>query len=65
MRFRISTLVPLQNADEEYTGSQVAFLEQAMRVTMADSLRELMKDLLKELEANGTVWSQNASATNH
>jgi hypothetical protein len=29
------------DADKEYTGSRAGFLEQAMKVTMADSLREL------------------------
>ena len=28
------------DADPEYSGSQVTFIEQAMRATMADSLRE-------------------------
>lgn len=44
------------DADKEYTGSQVAFLEQAMSVTMADSLRELQKDMLKQFEASTGVW---------
>lgn len=40
------------DADKEYTGSQVAFLEQAMRVTMADSLRETMKNALRQIEVD-------------
>ena len=38
------------DADPAYTGSQVAFIEQAMQVTMADSLRELLRELLVDLE---------------
>jgi len=45
------------DADKEYTGSQVTFLEQAMKVTMADSLRELLKDMLKQTEADAKSWS--------
>jgi hypothetical protein len=44
------------DADKEYTGSQVAFLEQAMKVTMADSLRELLKDMLKQIEVDAKSW---------
>jgi hypothetical protein len=47
------------DADREYTGSQVTFIEQAMRVTMADSLRELIKDMLKQFEAEAGTWSQS------
>ena len=46
------------DADSEYTGSQVTFIEQAMRVTMADSLREVMKDVLKQCETEAGIWSQ-------
>jgi ABC-type uncharacterized transport system auxiliary subunit len=42
----------ITDADKEYTGSQVSFIEQAMSVTMADSLRELQKDMLKQFEAD-------------
>jgi len=38
------------DADHEYTGSQVTFIEQAMRVTTADSLRLVLADLLKQLD---------------
>jgi hypothetical protein len=38
------------DADPQYSGSQVTFIEQAMTVTMADSLRELLKDFLARLE---------------
>ncbi len=44
------------DADKEYTGSQVSFIEQAMRVTMADSLRELMKEMLQKIEVNVARW---------
>jgi hypothetical protein len=44
------------DADEEYTGSQVGMLEQAMSVTMADSLRELLKDMLKQIDAEAGTW---------
>jgi hypothetical protein len=44
------------DADKEYTGSQVSSIEQAMKVTMADSLRELMKDMLKQFERETTNW---------
>ena len=47
------------DADPEYTGSQMTFIEQAMRVTMADSLRELMKNMLQQSEAAGGTWPQN------
>src|SRR5207253_959669 len=49
------------DADKEYTGSQVAFIEQAMKVTMADSLRELMKDMLQEIEASGAPHTESAA----
>lgn len=44
------------DADKEYTGSQVGFIEQAMKVTMADSLRELLKDMFKQFEAEAKTW---------
>lgn len=44
------------DADKEYSGSQVTFIEQAMKVTMADSLRELLKDMLKQTETESTTW---------
>jgi hypothetical protein len=44
------------DADKEYTGSQVGFIEQAMKVTMADSLRELLKDMFKQFEAEAKNW---------
>jgi ABC-type uncharacterized transport system auxiliary subunit len=40
----------ITDADKEYSGSQVTFLEQAMRSTMADSLHELIGDILEEIE---------------
>jgi hypothetical protein len=51
----------ITDADPEYTGSQVTFIEQAMRVTMSDSLREVMKDALKQCEAEAENWPQNNS----
>jgi hypothetical protein len=44
------------DADKEYTGSQVSFIEQAMKVTMADSLRELLKDMFKQFEVEAKTW---------
>ncbi len=38
------------DADPEYSGSQVTFIEQAMRRTMADSLREILKGLMADME---------------
>jgi hypothetical protein len=46
------------DADKEYTGSQVTFIEQAMKVTMTDSLRETLKDLLNAIESSGGTWAQ-------
>jgi hypothetical protein len=36
--------------DPEYTGWQVTTIEQAMVRTMADSLRELLRDALQQLD---------------
>lgn len=44
------------DADPEYSGLQVTFIEQAMRVTMADSLREVIKDMLIQFEAEYSVF---------
>lgn len=38
------------DADPEYTGGQVGFIEHAMRTAMADSLRMVLGDLLKALD---------------
>jgi hypothetical protein len=38
------------DADPEYTGSQVTTIEQAMRVTEADSLRLVFRDLVQDIE---------------
>ena len=51
------------DADKEYTGSQVAFIEQAMAVTTADSLRELMRDVLTRLQQAAPSWSETANST--
>jgi ABC-type uncharacterized transport system auxiliary subunit len=50
------------DADQEYTGSQATFVEQAMRVTMTDSLRELMKDMLKATEAKAATWPKDSAS---
>lgn len=44
------------DADAQYTGSQVTFIEQAMQVTMADSFRELMRDVLAQFEREAGGW---------
>ena len=49
------------DADPEYTGSQISFIEQAMAVTMADSLRELLRDLLMQLDQAAGSWQVSSS----
>jgi ABC-type uncharacterized transport system auxiliary subunit len=44
------------DADPEYTGAQVGTIERAMNVTMADSLREALRDLLRQLDVEAAVW---------
>lgn len=44
------------DADKQYTGSQVTFIEQAMQVTMADSFRELMRDVLERFDREAGAW---------
>jgi hypothetical protein len=44
------------DADPQYTGSQATFIEQAMQVTMADSLREVLRDLVAELDRTAGTW---------
>lgn len=46
------------DADPEYTGSQVTFIEQAMRVTMADSLRVTLENLLEQCDSAAGSASQ-------
>ena len=46
------------DADPEYSGSQVTFIEQAMRVTMADSLREAIRNSLQQCDVNAAAWLQ-------
>jgi len=48
------------DADEEYTGSQVGMIEQAMSVTMADSVRELLKDMLKQIDTESAAWEKSS-----
>jgi len=50
------------DADPQYTGSQVTFIEQAMQVTMADSLRESLYTLLTRLERSAPTWGQGGGA---
>jgi len=45
------------DADPQYTGWQATFIEQAMQVTMADSLRELLRDVFTSLEREASGWS--------
>lgn len=45
------------DADPQYTGSQVAFIEQAMQVTMADSLREVLREMLATFDGKAGGWS--------
>ena len=47
------------DADPEYTGSQMTMIEQAMKVTMMDSLREAMKKMLAQFETNLSTASPN------
>jgi hypothetical protein len=49
------------DADKEYSGSQATFIEQAMKVTMADSLRELIREMLSQLDVEGATWSRAAA----
>jgi hypothetical protein len=48
------------DADPEYTGSQVTMIEQAMKVTMMDSLREAMKKMLAQFKTDLSAASPNA-----
>ncbi len=43
------------DADPQYSGSQVGSIEQVMTVTMADSLRELLKDFFARFEREAQV----------
>lgn len=47
----------ITDADAEYSGSRATFIERAMQVTMADSLREVLRDLLAELDRKAAGWS--------
>lgn len=53
------------DADPEYTGSQATFIEQAMRVTMADSLREATRNLLQQCDAQAATWGQPSQPKIH
>jgi hypothetical protein len=44
------------DADPEYTGKQVATIEGAMLRVMADSLREVVKTLLSDLDSQSEGW---------
>src|SRR5262249_54002060 len=50
------------DADDEYTGSQVSTVEQAMNRTMSDSLRVLMRDMLKQFDFDAAKWPQQTAA---
>jgi len=50
------------DADPQYTGSQVSFIEQAMKVTMMDSLRELLRDLLQRLDQAAAGWNMKTDS---
>ena len=41
----------VSDGDDEYTGANVGFIKQAMRITMSDSQRELLRDFLPKLES--------------
>jgi hypothetical protein len=45
------------DADPAYTGSSFATLEQAMTTTMGDSLRELFKQMLPQIDAAAATWT--------
>jgi hypothetical protein len=47
------------DADEEYSGSRVGTIEGAMVRVMADSLREVMKDLVSDLDAQSATWARD------
>jgi hypothetical protein len=40
----------ITDADDEYTGSSIGFIKQVMRITMSDSLRELLREFLPKLQ---------------
>jgi hypothetical protein len=44
------------DADPEYTGSQVAMIEQAMQRTLADSLRELLREAIPRVADEAKSW---------
>lgn len=41
---------------KEYSGSQITTIEQAMRVLISDSLREIAKQLAREIDDQGSTW---------
>jgi hypothetical protein len=47
------------DADSEYSGSPVTFIEQAMRVTMSDSLREVSRGFLAKLDSASPGWGND------
>ena len=40
----------VRDGDPEYTGSSIGFMEDAMRATMSDSFREVLKAFFADLE---------------
>jgi hypothetical protein len=45
------------DADDEYSGGQFTMIESAMVHVMADSLREVMKELMSDLDARSATWA--------
>ena len=50
------------DADPQYTGSQVSFVEQAMKILISDSLREVLRELLPALDKLRPAAQQGAAA---
>jgi hypothetical protein len=51
------------DADPDYTGTQVGFLEQGMRTVMSDSLRLMLRDLLKAIERDLPTLLQRTTSS--
>ena len=49
------------DADDEYIGSNVGTVEQSMRAVMADSLRVLMRNMIKQLESDSANWPKDSA----
>ena len=46
----------MTDADDEYTGQQITMIESAMVRVMADSMREVMEELVSDLDAQSSRW---------